>query len=244
MASPVAVYIDPCHGKLRIVPWNLQEVPHQYPPYKRSTTYLERVDSRNCTLAMRVLHLESSEDIAPYLVYETEDSKYILWVHDNIATDEESDHGFRLVDFCPTITWFKPAVLVCYSQPRDGVSFHQLFKMSTEAAELVTGQPKIFSTDSIYCEFVYGRRCDYFRGNWVITCNTDDAQLSSENVSPKYPEIWKCVSCGAELTRESRKRCSRCKVVFYCGEDCQRQHWSVHKTQCRQFSPPQEENTL
>eukprot|EP00286_Rhodomonas_abbreviata_P012558 CAMPEP_0181320130 /NCGR_PEP_ID=MMETSP1101-20121128/17953_1 /TAXON_ID=46948 /ORGANISM="Rhodomonas abbreviata, Strain Caron Lab Isolate" /LENGTH=174 /DNA_ID=CAMNT_0023427801 /DNA_START=99 /DNA_END=623 /DNA_ORIENTATION=+ len=28
------------------------------------------------------------------------------------------------------------------------------------------------------------------------------------------------------------KRCTRCKVVYYCGRTCQAAHWATHKTQC------------
>ncbi|KAK2658447.1 hypothetical protein Ddye_004980 [Dipteronia dyeriana] len=39
-----------------------------------------------------------------------------------------------------------------------------------------------------------------------------------------------CVSCGSPGV----KKCSRCKSVRYCSEDCQKTHWhSGHKTECK-----------
>ena len=41
-----------------------------------------------------------------------------------------------------------------------------------------------------------------------------------------------CVVCGS-LTK---KHCSRCKVVRYCSESCQKSHWlSGHKAKCEEF---------
>lgn len=37
-----------------------------------------------------------------------------------------------------------------------------------------------------------------------------------------------CPACGKAGT----KRCSRCKLVFYCSAECQRIHWTVHKKEC------------
>lgn len=41
----------------------------------------------------------------------------------------------------------------------------------------------------------------------------------------------RCAVCGAG---GNLKKCSRCKAVSYCGADCQRAHWAVHKRSCRQ----------
>jgi len=38
-----------------------------------------------------------------------------------------------------------------------------------------------------------------------------------------------CIRCGAP----SSTQCSRCKNVSYCGKDCQREHWSTHKSSCK-----------
>lgn len=33
-------------------------------------------------------------------------------------------------------------------------------------------------------------------------------------------------------------RCSRCKATAYCDRDCQRNHWALHKVNCKPFTPP------
>lgn len=38
-----------------------------------------------------------------------------------------------------------------------------------------------------------------------------------------------CAGCGGA----GLKSCSRCKLTFYCGRDCQRRHWPSHKPLCK-----------
>jgi uncharacterized membrane protein YgcG len=42
-----------------------------------------------------------------------------------------------------------------------------------------------------------------------------------------------CLFCGAQPAGEgSLKRCGRCNGAYYCGRECQRGHWPLHKTEC------------
>jgi hypothetical protein len=40
-----------------------------------------------------------------------------------------------------------------------------------------------------------------------------------------------CAGCG-KVEEEGMKRCARCLAVVYCGVECQRGHWGVHKLGC------------
>lgn len=31
------------------------------------------------------------------------------------------------------------------------------------------------------------------------------------------------------------RKCSRCKIAWYCGPDCQKPHWPTHKEQCKRW---------
>jgi hypothetical protein len=39
--------------------------------------------------------------------------------------------------------------------------------------------------------------------------------------------------CKGTLEHEKVKACSRCRMVYYCGKECQRAHWPQHKHECR-----------
>jgi hypothetical protein len=47
---------------------------------------------------------------------------------------------------------------------------------------------------------------------------------------------WACACCGT-LPKASINgkllQCSRCTLVRYCGKDCQKAHWPVHKSACK-----------
>ena len=45
-------------------------------------------------------------------------------------------------------------------------------------------------------------------------------------------EKHKCKSCA----KVCRMKCSLCKMVFYCDQDCQKSDWENHKTRCCEFA--------
>ena len=38
-----------------------------------------------------------------------------------------------------------------------------------------------------------------------------------------------CWSCHLESDSEVLKSCTECKIAKYCGKDCQRNDWKIHK---------------
>lgn len=53
--------------------------------------------------------------------------------------------------------------------------------------------------------------------NFLSTLRTDDR--------------GKCANCYKPL--DAPKRCGKCKSVFYCSGECQKDHWKVHKEACK-----------
>eukprot|EP01104_Vermistella_antarctica_P018771 TRINITY_DN7083_c0_g2_i1.p1 TRINITY_DN7083_c0_g2~~TRINITY_DN7083_c0_g2_i1.p1 ORF type:complete len:179 (+),score=23.59 TRINITY_DN7083_c0_g2_i1:294-830(+) len=47
---------------------------------------------------------------------------------------------------------------------------------------------------------------------------------------------WKTTSLADQKPKPTFKRCSRCRVTYYCSRECQLKHWSVHKKTCKK--PP------
>ena len=54
--------------------------------------------------------------------------------------------------------------------------------------------------------------------------------LAEESAATSYEVPKSCAVCKQE---GQSLRCSRCKVVYYCNQDCQRKHWPTHKFTCK-----------
>eukprot|EP00026_Physarum_polycephalum_P009439 Phypoly_transcript_09563.p2 GENE.Phypoly_transcript_09563~~Phypoly_transcript_09563.p2 ORF type:complete len:162 (+),score=14.83 Phypoly_transcript_09563:291-776(+) len=52
-------------------------------------------------------------------------------------------------------------------------------------------------------------------------------KLKGEQVS-QARDFKKCAQCQKPGT----KKCALCQSVFYCGRECQKSHWKVHKKAC------------
>ncbi|XP_041104892.1 ankyrin repeat and MYND domain-containing protein 2-like [Polyodon spathula] len=48
-----------------------------------------------------------------------------------------------------------------------------------------------------------------------------------------------CTTCGE---KGADKRCSVCKMVIYCAQDCQKQHWFTHKKVCMKLRDQREKH--
>ena len=62
----------------------------------------------------------------------------------------------------------------------------------------------------------------------------------ARNFHPRQNRVA-CSKCGkCEPVAAAFKKCSRCKVAFYCSKDCQEAHWKTHKQVCKKASksPP------
>lgn len=61
------------------------------------------------------------------------------------------------------------------------------------------------------------KRRDYLLEYYQFTCNCD-----------RCTQVKDCYMCEGE----SKYFCSRCKKVKYCSAECQKKHWTTHKTEC------------
>jgi len=59
---------------------------------------------------------------------------------------------------------------------------------------------------------------------------SDFTRLIPEHVPPPPTEM-ECKHCKRRRTK--LHFCSRCRGVRYCGAECQRRDWQVHKPQCK-----------
>lgn len=65
-----------------------------------------------------------------------------------------------------------------------------------------------------------------------------EEQLQERLAEQREEAKGKCAHCGKiESPSDAQKlcRCTACKVVYYCGKDCQRDHWKAHKSYCKRI---------
>jgi len=68
---------------------------------------------------------------------------------------------------------------------------------------------------------------------------------NNENATSEKREELKCAVCE----KYGNKRCGKCRKIFYCSAECQREHWSTHKLVCQPvvtedvFNKPSSDNT-
>ncbi|XP_076454663.1 histone-lysine N-methyltransferase SMYD3-like [Babylonia areolata] len=61
-----------------------------------------------------------------------------------------------------------------------------------------------------------------------------DVIMKSEPYAHVLAHKYRLERCSYCMQRQATiKKCSGCSVLRYCGRDCQRQDWSVHKVECR-----------
>ena len=51
-------------------------------------------------------------------------------------------------------------------------------------------------------------------------------------------EAGAAAACGMCMKTDGKtklKACSNCKMVYYCSRECQQQHWSAHKHNCKKW---------
>jgi hypothetical protein len=72
------------------------------------------------------------------------------------------------------------------------------------------------------------------------TSNVDEDAIHSEgpvavkeNAAPKRSRRKKMKCYRISCLKQGKHRCSRCKQVVFCSQECSDQHWPVHKEECR-----------
>ena len=74
----------------------------------------------------------------------------------------------------------------------------------------------------------------------MILINDDEDAIYSkgpvevqENTAPKRSRKKKMKCYRISCLKMGEHRCSRCKQVVFCSQECSDQHWPVHKEECR-----------
>ena len=55
-----------------------------------------------------------------------------------------------------------------------------------------------------------------------------ESEMKFYNFTPTYDK-W-CLYCN---NKNCKLRCSSCKLVYYCNNECQQKSWTIHKNHCK-----------
>lgn len=66
-------------------------------------------------------------------------------------------------------------------------------------------------------------KLNHFQSLRVVKCNSVAIHIAMFKVV--------CFNCSKSLDNE-RKKCGKCKAVYFCSRDCQQESWTVHKGHC------------
>jgi len=68
--------------------------------------------------------------------------------------------------------------------------------------------------------------------------NVSARVLGSKDTRPDVSDVWKsknsrqCAECS-KVSSSDLMKCSRCRLIHYCGRECQRLAWPTHKLVCK-----------
>ena len=72
-------------------------------------------------------------------------------------------------------------------------------------------------------------------GNLIREDSTGGLNLKRE---PEIVEFSVCANCG-HVAQKKLLKCAACKSVYYCNRACQKNHWLVHKKECKKMKESQ-----
>lgn len=130
---------------------------------------------------------------------------------------------------------FRPSVLV---KDRDGNEHPIIFYLDN--GEVLPGYPHdfkvghtlalLYPSRKMFMDMSEGIRLedtDYK----IFKCSRKQLMIESKKLESGSGSVKGCSSCGKNDLKLSA--CGRCKLVWYCGQDCQLNHWKeVHQGLC------------
>ncbi|OJA20467.1 hypothetical protein AZE42_04908 [Rhizopogon vesiculosus] len=108
---------------------------------------------------------------------------------------------------------------------RDAIAALSAFMQDTSTTSSLTSMPPDPSTS--------GKFGDFGISDWK------SALEACRKMKPKFPppEMLPCANVDIAKSKvcpkQGTKACSACKLVSYCSKECQKNHWRIHKDDCK-----------
>ena len=117
--------------------------------------------------------------------------------------------------------------LLCPSTPAAATILAEVITMDQS---LRIKQARQTTADNKYNGACYALYATGGKGIWYdITFSSDPPTSEMQLPRPTFS----CALCHSLSSATTiLKSCGRCKVVYYCGQECQRQDWKAHKRVC------------
>lgn len=100
---------------------------------------------------------------------------------------------------------------------------------------VVTGDPMTTTSNSTSngCQRFPVKIEGLYKSPTTGNATEDVISIKEENLRPAK-KYQCCSGCLRDFDKKALKKCSKCQLVRYCGEICQREHWNrEHKEDCK-----------
>jgi len=78
--------------------------------------------------------------------------------------------------------------------------------------------------------FLYEAIIPYLKTCFKCSKKVKPVKVVTPRRSSRQRSPMRCQTCDAQASL----RCNKCKEAFYCGQECQKKDWAIHKTKCVQ----------
>ena len=75
----------------------------------------------------------------------------------------------------------------------------------------------------------------------ATNCGSERCLRAMDFIDQKVPDEGTCARCYRRA--EAPKKCTHCKVAYYCNQTCQREDWGIHKKLCDDLRIRRKEKT-
>ncbi|GBC02154.1 hypothetical protein RclHR1_04480018 [Rhizophagus clarus] len=151
---------------------------------------------------------------------------------------KESNNSYNSNDKEPIHYYFDSVSLSAIEAPLITITFHLpvpfydthkdwILECNVGSETILLASKKVTLSDAI--------QKSVYHDTWIDVSRTEDNDETEDYETEKNDKDVKvCKRCGkASTVEEGGGICSKCKLVFYCSRDCQKEDWKSHKKECK-----------